>query len=89
MSEQNGDSHTAMDPEVLAAEFRSLAKLLAARWVDAAGIADHLDVDPKTVQNRTGPTVPPEDRIPFHRLPGGEKRFYLPEVDEWLLGRPA
>jgi len=82
VSEQNGNG---LDREVIA----ELRELLAPRWVDAAGIAEHLGVKPQTVQNRTGPKVPPEDRIPFHRLPGGDKRFYVPEVDEWLLGRAA
>ena len=82
VSGQNGN---AVSPGVVA----ELRELLAPRWVDAAGIAEHLGVKPRTVQNRTGPNVPPEDRIPFHRLPGGEKRFYVPEVDEWLLGRAA
>jgi hypothetical protein len=86
MSAQNGQG-SLVSAELLL----ELREALAASqgWRDAAGIAEHLGVKPQTVQNRTGPNVPPEDRIPFHRLPGGEKRFYVPEVDEWLLGRAA
>ena len=55
-------------------------------WRDAAGIAEHLGVSPKTVQNLSGPSV--ADPIPFHRLtPNGEKRFHVPTVDAWLLRR--
>jgi hypothetical protein len=62
-------------------------------WKDAKGIAAHLGVSDKTVQNLTGPNVP--DPIPFHRPPTptgkpGRKRFYVPEVDEWgRRDRPA
>lgn len=57
----------------------------ASPWLDARGVAERLHLSPKTVQNMTGPNA--DDSIPFHRLSvGGEKRFHLEEVDEWLRG---
>ena len=58
----------------------------ASPWMDAHQVAERLGLKVKSVHNRTGPTA--ENPIPFHRLSaGGEKRFHVDEVDEWLLGR--
>jgi hypothetical protein len=57
------------------------------RWLDANGLAEHLGLSPKTVQNLSGPSMN-GNGIPFHRLtPNGEKRFNVEEVDAWLLAR--
>ncbi|MBA3261472.1 MAG: helix-turn-helix domain-containing protein [Thermoleophilaceae bacterium] len=57
-------------------------------WRDAKGIAAYLDVSVKTVHRLSSAAVPPDRRIPFHRLGGqGEKRFDVREVDRWLRGR--
>jgi hypothetical protein len=80
------DVTTQDDDRCLVAELRALVAENRSPWRDANGIADYLAVKPKTVQNLTGPNV--ADPIPFHRLtPGGEKRFHLAEVDEWLRRR--
>jgi Helix-turn-helix domain len=56
------------------------------KWLNAAEVARYLGVAPKTVQNLSGPKA--TDPIPFCRLtPGGEKRFYVDEVDEWVRRR--
>jgi excisionase family DNA binding protein len=58
----------------------------ASPWMDAHEVADRLRLKPKTVHNMTGPNA--QNPIPFHRLSaGGEKRFHVEEVDEWLRGR--
>lgn len=52
-------------------------------WLDASELADYLGFTEKTIHNRTGPNV--DNPIPCHRLTaGGEKRFHVDEVDEWL-----
>jgi Helix-turn-helix domain len=56
------------------------------KWLNAADLARYLGVAPKTVQNLSGPKA--VDPIPFHQLtPGGEKRFHVDEVDEWVRRR--
>lgn len=55
-------------------------------WLDAHEVAQRLRLKVKTVHNMSGPSA--ERPIPFHRLnAGGEKRFHVDEVDDWLRGR--
>jgi hypothetical protein len=60
------------------------------RALTAAELGERLGFHEKTIQNRSAPGVPEADRIPSHSLtPGGEKRFDLDEVREWLLRRES
>lgn len=72
----------------VAALVRSGGPMNPSPWRDANGIADYLEVSVKTVHRLSSAAVPPNQRIPFHRLGGaGEKRFDVREVDRWLRGR--
>jgi Helix-turn-helix domain len=56
------------------------------RWLNASELARYLGVASKTVQNLSGPKA--ADPIPYHQLTaGGEKRFLVDEVDEWVRRR--
>ena len=88
---ENGRPGSEAAAERLLEEVRAIAeKAREPRWVNADGLAAHWGnvYRPKTIRNRSAPSVPPEDRIPSHVIsPGGERMYHVPECDEWLLGR--